>query len=206
MKTPHFIALLLIPVIMAGCYSTSEVDRIPVRMGASGEGKITVAPDEIVLCLGIVKKDQDAEKARAECDKVVGQIKEIVKKRGLDAGAFQTDFIRIKPEYHETNGKTSLDGFVVTKNVVITLHNVDKFDDVFTDAAMAGATHVHKVEFNCTKLDALKEEARNRALADARKKVEWRAEKFGRKVLKVDAITDESSAVANWYVQRGKWG
>ena len=208
MKTLSIIAFLCIPLIFAGCTSTKAGPGTTGRISSAGTGEIKITPDEVVLYLGVAKKAPQVEDARKECDAVINRILAMAdnpEKYGLDKEAFQTDFIKIKREFASREGKLVFDGYVITKNIVITVHNVDRFDDVFTEAVAAGITHIHEVEINATKLADLQEEAKDKALADARRNAEWHAKKLGKKIVKVESISEGKTQVLNWYVQRGQW-
>ncbi len=208
MKTLSIIAFLCIPLIFAGCTTTKAGPGTTGRINSVGTGEVKITPDEVVLYLGVVKKAPQVEDARKECDAVINRILAMAdnpEKYGLDKEAFQTDFIKIKREFVAREGKSVFDGYVITKNIVITVHNTDRFDDVFTEAVAAGITHIHEVEINATKLADLQEEAKDKALADARRNAEWHAKKLGKKIVKIESISEGTTQVLNWYVQRGNW-
>ena len=56
--------------------------------------------------------------------------------------------------------------------MVITLGDVSRFEDLLSDTLLAGANHVHNVEFRTTELRQHRDAARALAIQAAREKAE----------------------------------
>jgi uncharacterized protein YggE len=92
----------------------------------------------------------------------------------------------------------------VRKTIVITLKDVSKFEDVFTGALGAGATHVQGVQFRTTELRKYRDQARALAIQAAREKASALAGELGRKIGEPQSIEENSSGWSSSYSAR--WG
>jgi len=211
MKKGRIIGLIIVLVLSVGIVAFAigiglqRKAHIDNRISSEGIGKIKVAPDEVVVYLGIVKKDKDVTAATGACDEIVAKIMQLADKYNVDKNLFKTDFLKIRQEYIEENHATATDGYVVTKNIVITVRDVEKFDKIFSEAVAAGVTHIHDVQFIVSNLEDVRERAKDAALAEARRKAEWHARQLGKKVTGVETLSEESSRVWSWYDKRAEW-
>lgn len=171
------------------------------RVKAQGSGEQRIAPDEMVLTLGIVKKNRDVLAAQKEIEKIINGIQKIADDCGAKDDAIQTDCITIRPET-APGGETE---YVLTKNLVITLHDVASFDKVYAGAMALGVTNVHNVEFRVSNLDGLKEKAKDMAVEAARHKAEWQAKQLGKRIVRVEVVNEGGAQVLNWYDKRNEW-
>jgi hypothetical protein len=118
--------------------------------------------------------------------------------------AVKTDCINVRQETIKDANGESLE-WVVTKDVVITVHDVDSFDKIFAGAIALGVTVVHNVEFKAANLQEIIENAKNAAIEDARKKAEWQAKQLGKKIIGVQSVTEGSTHIVDWYTERNRW-
>ncbi|MFH1549977.1 MAG: SIMPL domain-containing protein [Planctomycetota bacterium] len=211
MKKGRIIGLIIVLVLSVGFLAFAigigfqRKAYIDNRITSEGIGEVKVAPDEVVVYLGIVKKDRDVTVATGACDEIVAKIMQLADKYNVDKSLFKTDFLKIRQEYIEENHATATDGYVVTKNIVITVKDAEKFDKIFSEAVAAGVTHIHDVQFIVSNLENVRERAKDAALAEARRKAEWHARQLGKKVTGVETLSEESSRVWSWYDKRAEW-
>lgn len=144
----------------------------PVRaqqtINVSGDAEIKVVPDQVVLFLGVEVHAKVLEEARRENDRRVASVRSAVGKLGLRDGDLQTDFIQLGIVYMD-DGVTPR-YYYSRKSMVLVVHKVDDMEQILSTAIDAGATHIHGVEFQTTKLREFRDQARALAVKAATEK------------------------------------
>ena len=165
-------ALLL---VWAGCAGAAEQ-----TINVSGDAEIQVVPDRVVMTLGVEVHSNVLDEARRDNDKRVGSVRAAVRKLGVVEGDVQTDFIQLGMEY-ENDGVTPR-YYYTRKSLVIVLRDIERMEQVLAAAVDAGATHIHNVQFETTKLREFRDRARALAVQAASEKARDMAAAAGLKV------------------------
>jgi uncharacterized protein YggE len=210
-KSVLLVAVLLVGILAFANAPTLRAENRTVPSLAArpitttGDAEIKVAPDEVILVLGVETWDKNIQIAKKQNDDRVKRITALTKDFGIDPKYVQTDQINVEPRYR--NGTyTDVDfvGYFIRKTVVITLKDVSKFEDVFTGALAAGATHVQGVQFRTTELRKYRDQARALAIQAAREKASALAGELGRKIGEPQSIQEISSSW--WSSYSARWG
>ena len=190
------VLLFLFPFSPAKAQSSRSIS-------VSGEAQVNVVPDQVILTLGIETWDKVLKTAKADNDTRVARILAVAKKYDVPAEKVKTDYITIEPRYQ--NGYTQSDfiGFFVRKNIVITLNDISKFEDLLSDSLDAGANFVHGIQFRTTELRKYRDHAREAAIKAAKEKAAALAGAIGLKIGKATAISEDSFG---WWYYGGWWG
>ena len=171
-------------------------------IAVNGEAEVRVAPDEVILSVGVETFDRDLTAAKSANDASVGRAIAAARRASIASEHIQTDYISIAPRYEDHNIERGVVGYVVRKSIVIRLQALEKFEDLLTSALQAGVTHVHAIEFRTTKLREHRDRARGLALAAARDKAALLAREAGRQAGPVQSIGESSYGYASSY---GSW-
>jgi uncharacterized protein YggE len=160
-----FVFMLMFPLIaFAG-----ERDE-PRLVTVNGDAEVKVAPDEVIITLGIETWDEDLSVAKNDNNRIVAKILETAKKKGIEEKHIQTDHISIEPRYRDQWEHRTFIGYFVRKTVVVTLRDVDKFEPLLSSFLDAGANYVHGIQFRTTELRKHRDKARSLAINAAREK------------------------------------
>jgi len=147
----HFPFALLLAACSAGAEQTIQV---------TGDAEIKVAPDQVVLSLGVEVHSKVLDEARRENDKRVRAVRAAVAGLGVEDKEVQTDFIQLGI-VTENDGITAK-YYYTRKSIVVVLRDVGRMEEVLAAAVDAGATHIHGVEFETTKLRQFRDQACSR--------------------------------------------
>ena len=174
----------------------------PRLVTVTGDAEVRVVPDEIILTLGVETWNEDLDVAKSENDEIVKGALAIAQKHGIDPSHVQTEYMSIEPRYKDSYERTGFIGFFVRKTAVVTLRDVDRFEDLLSDMLDGGVTHVHGIQFRTTELRRHRDEARALAVKAAREKAEALATELGQQVGDPHAIREEQSG---WWSGYGAW-
>jgi uncharacterized protein YggE len=178
----------------------------PQSLSVTGDAEIKVVPDQVVMSLGVEVHAKALADARRENDSRVRAVRAAAKRFDIDDKDVQTDFIQLGMAY-QTDGVTP-DYYYTRKSIVFVLHDVTRMEEVLAAAVDAGATHIHGVEFETTKLREYRDKARAMAVQAAKDKARDVAAAAGMKVVGTPlGISDASYGGNSWYGSGwGGWG
>jgi len=172
--------------------------RADETIHVTGDAEIKVAPDQVIISLGVEVHSKVLAEARRENDKRVRAVRAAGAHLGVEEKDIQTDFIQLGMEY-ENDGVTPR-YYYTRKSIVLTLRDVARMEEVIAAAVDAGATHIHGVEFETTKLREHRDRARALAVQAAAEKARDMAAAAGLKVIGGPvSISSASYGSRSWY-------
>lgn len=167
---------------------------VPVErnvISVSGEGKVVGKPDVATIDLGTVTERQTVAAAQQENNKVMDQLIAKLKEAGIESKDIQTTSYNVFPNYDWTNNRQVLRSYSVTQNVHVKIRDLAKIGDIIGMAGTLGANQIGGIAFTVDEPEALKAEAREKAIKDAREKAEALAKATG---IKLDRIVSFSES------------
>lgn len=209
MKKSFFI-LCLLAISLPVAAAAAENQTVPRMIYVNGEAEVKVVPDEVILTVGIETSNKVLSAAKSQNDKAAKEIMAIVIKNQVAQKYIQTDFFTIEPRYdyryseNERRDVLTFTGYFVRKNIVITLKNISKYEDVLSGVLEAGANHVQGIQFRTTELRKYRDQARIMAVKAAKEKAELLAKELGLNVGKAWSVSEDSSGWVSWY--NSNWG
>ncbi|MBN1512061.1 MAG: SIMPL domain-containing protein [Phycisphaerae bacterium] len=200
MKGPTAGAVLVICFLLAPMLASAEEKAEPRLVTVTGTARVEVAPDEVVLTVGVETIDNDVSTAAATNDKRVKDVFSLAHEHGVADPDVQTDRVSLGPEYEyrETDGERRyvLVGYKATQTIAITLRDITKYETLLTGLLKAGVNRVDSVEFRTSEPRKHKDQARIMAVKAAREKAEALAGALGQQVGIPHSIVEEP---VNWW-------
>lgn len=194
MKTTFALAVLL-----SVCPVLAQPAGHPERtISVNGEAEVKVVPDQAIISVGVEVRSQVLVEARREHDKRVRAIRAAVAKLGVADADFQTDFVQLGMQYLEDGITPKY--YYTRKSIGMVVRDIQRLEDVLSAAVDAGATHIHGVELETTKLREFRDQARALAVQAATAKARDMAAAAGMSV--IGGPTHISSAqygARSWY-------
>ena len=136
----------------------------------NGQAEIRVAPNEVLISVGVQTDDLDIARARAANDARVKAIVAAATGAGVAAEHVRTDFLDIQPRYRDEYERRTFLGYFARRSLSITLRDVSRFEALLSAVLTAGANYLHGVEFRTTELRKHRDAARANAITAAREK------------------------------------
>ncbi|MGC9334075.1 MAG: SIMPL domain-containing protein, partial [Anaerolineae bacterium] len=171
----------------------------------SGDAEVRVVPDEVILTLGIETWDKNLDAAKKQNDAILGRVLALTQALDVPPEHVQTDHVSIDPRYRDGYyEQRDFVGYFVRKNVVVTLRDLDRFEDLLSGALEAGVNHVHGIQFRTTELRLHRDEARALAINAAREKAIALAGELDQQVGEPLLIQEEQ--VGWWSSYNAWWG
>jgi len=202
----HFIKIVLLAVfvVTAAVYLVilsrnalkqynyiGKSDQYPYTISISGTGKATAVPDLARLTIGIKTEGSAVFAAQQENASKMNKITEKIKAAGVAAEDMQTANYQINPRYDWIEGKRILRGYDVDQSLTVKIRNLEKIGDILTLASEDGANEVSGISFTIDDPEKLKQEAREKALANAKEKADTLAKIVGVKLGRIVSFTED---------------
>lgn len=181
-------SILILLTLVVTSMNAQENKLVP-QISVSGEGKVKVAPDQVVINLGVQNTGKDAAEVKKMNDDTVDKVVKYIKKFGIPTSDFQTTNVSLYKSYDYEKKKHN---FQASQSLTITLKDISKYDELMMGLVDTGINNISNVEFKSSKLEEHKVTARKQAVLDAKKKAEDFASALNQKVGKAILITDNS--------------
>lgn len=162
--------------------TTQKTDAFNV----TGTGKASVSADQATLRLGVTAQAPTAESVREEMNQSINKVTAGIKALGVPDTDIKTENFNINPNYDYTpDGKQNIIGYNGNVNLVVKVKQTELANKVIDTATANGANQVGGVSFDTVDQTAAEEEARTKAIADAKMKAEKAAQAAGFKLGKI---------------------
>ena len=148
----------------------------------TGDAQVNVVPDQVLISLGIETWDKDMGLAKSKNDQIMKKILGVASSKRINSKDIQTDFMSIEPRYQYEYERQEFLGYFVRQSIVITLSDIDMFEDVLSKFIQVGSVHLHGVQFRTSELKKYREEARLIAITAAKEKAMLMAEKLDQRL------------------------
>lgn len=158
-----------------------------------GEGKVSAVPTLAQLSFGLMTEGTDVAKLQQENTQKVNTMVAAVKQLGVADKDIQTSQYSIQPRYDYRDGTTRLVGYTVSQQVNVKMRDLSKIGEAFTRIAQMGGNQVQGPTFTIDEPSALKQDARIKALEDARKKAEALSDVLGVKIGRVVTFSESGN-------------
>jgi uncharacterized protein len=152
----------------------------PAAISVTGEASISVPPDMAVLDAGVASDGKTAREASEANNTAMAKALTALKTAGIDDKDVQTSRLSLQPQYAPNRtGPSAITGYRASNRVTVKLRDVGKVASVIDMLVGAGANDIGNVNFMVSKASELLDQAREKALADARRKAEIYARAAG---------------------------
>ena len=191
-RAAAFAALALIAL------PASAQNSPPPAISVSGEANVSVAPDLAQVDGGVTSEAKTAREASEANNAAMGKVLLALKGAGIEEKDYQTSRLSLQPLY-ATSSKVSetqrgIVSFRASNRVTIKVRDVGKIANVIDTMVTAGANEIGGINFVVTQASKALDEARTKAIADARRKAEIYAKAAGVTLGEPISISEEGAA------------
>jgi len=199
------LVLVLAMVGLAGCRAGSttvgkidlgaiDLNSQQVGIWVNGEGKVTVTPDIATLNLGISAQAASVAEAQSQAAEAMNRVMTALADNGVAKKDIQTQRFSIDQitRWDEEKQQEVVIGYRVTNMVTAKIREIDKTGSIIDAVAAAGGdfTRINGIGFSVDDPSPYYEQARQKAMADARAKAEQLASLSGVKLGKPTYISE----------------
>ena len=173
------------------------------RIYVTGSATVTTTPDIAITQLGVQTYNTEVEPAVDENNQKAEAIIAALRAQGVEDRDMKTSYFSIYPQrdYSNNGDPNKIIGYQVNNSISVTLRDLDAIGRTLQVAITAGANTISGLSFTLDDPEPLRDEARTKAIEDARRRAESMAEAAGIELGKVISVSETSSG---YYVARAE--
>jgi len=155
-----------------------------------GQGRVYYSPDLATINLGVqIDKAPKAEEALNQLNTKIKNIVAAIKMQGIAPEDIVTQNYSLYPQYDYKDNVSIVSGYNANQQISVKVrdlkNNPEKINKILVEASKAGVNQVLGINFDVSNLEELKQEAKLKAIADAKSKAEKLANAVGVKLGKI---------------------
>jgi uncharacterized protein len=188
---------MLLAVAIAGTLAAAPAlgQGIPPPMiSVTGEATVSVPPDLAEVDGGVSSEAKTAREASEANNAAMAKVLAALKGAGIDAKDIQTSRLSLQPQSAPNRtGPSAVVGYRASNRVTLRVRDVTRVANVIDTLVGAGANEIGGINFMVSQASKLLDEAREQAVADARRKAEIYAKAAGVTLGAPLSISEEGS-------------
>lgn len=152
----------------------------PSVISVTGEATVSVPPDQAQIDGGVTSEAKTAREASDANNTAMGKVLLALKGAGIEEKDVQTSRLSLQPQSAPNRpGPSAIVSYRASNRVTVRLRDVTKVANVIDTLVGAGANEIGGINFVVSQASKLLDEAREQAIADARRKAEIYAKAAG---------------------------
>lgn len=165
-RSPLLLSALFVPVFLVACQPGPDAE--PHSVTVSGEGEISVAPEIATVRMAVEARAPDLAAAQQQAAEVVDTVLKLTEELGIKGEDVQTTQLHVQPEFDWNEGRQTLRGYLVQRNVRVELEDLAKLGPLLERAMRAGVNNIGAPELSVKDPRKLHREVLALAAADAK--------------------------------------
>lgn len=158
----------------------ADAEASTPSISVSGTGTINAVPDMATINTGVVSQGETAREALDQNNEAMTALIATLQSAGLENRDIQTSDFSVRPNYAYSNRSDSdgysqpprIEGYEVSNTVSIRVRDLEELGGILDQVVTAGSNTINGISFSVENSEVLLEEARIRAVNDARAKAE----------------------------------
>src|SRR4051794_14716558 len=175
----HSFALVISATLLG---APALAQPIPPAISVTGEATVSVPPDQAQIDGGVTSEAKTAREASETNNAAMGKVLLALKGAGVEEKDYQTSRLSLQPQYPPNPnraGPAVISGYRASNRVTIKLRDVTKVASMIDVLVAAGANEIGGIHFMVSQASKVLDEAREQAIADARRKAQIYAKAAG---------------------------
>jgi uncharacterized protein YggE len=187
-----------VPSTVTNQYAAPEAVR---TLNVSGVGIVYLTPDIAYITIGVNTQRENASEAVNANQEQTTAVIQAIKDAGVADKDIRTNNFSIwsNPQYDEFGQLSGAVNYVVDNTVNVTVRDIDKLGDLLDAAITAGANSIYSIQFDVEDKTAAQQEARTKAVEDAKAEATGLAETSGVTLDVIQNISYYESGGAYYY-------
>jgi uncharacterized protein len=170
------LAVVLLLPMMAHVASPARAQQAQPQirtMSIDGVGEVRARPDMATILVGVVQQGGTAGEALNANSQAMNQVLATLRSMKIAETDIQTSNFQIAPRYDygpNNQGPPKITGYEVSNQVAVVVRDLAKLGGLLDDIVRVGSNQISSVAFSFANPEQYEDEARVRAVADARHK------------------------------------
>lgn len=165
---------------------------VPATITVTGEGSVEGAPDMAVLSLGVTTEGDTAAEAMAANTAALTAVLERLKAAGIAERDVQTANLSLNPNWtgYDSGATPRIASYSANNQVMVRIRDLPKLGEVLDAAVRDGANTLNGLTFGLSNPRPAMDEARAKAVGDAKARATLLVEAAGAKLGRIVSISE----------------
>ena len=202
-RTP-WIAVLMVASMLASA-SVATAAEAPLRLvSVTGSGEVKAQPDMAYVTLGVEARRPTLAEARAEVNATVERLLALTRELKIEPKFVDSTRLQVQPDYRwdEKSSSQVLLGYVVSRQVDVELHDLDRLGTLLEKSVSAGVNQVGGARLDSSRRKELERAALTQAVDDARLNADALARAAGARLGPVQSLSTTGTMPVPMYAER----
>ncbi|MEA3067488.1 MAG: uncharacterized protein QOK41_895 [Sphingomonadales bacterium] len=192
------VALTAALIVSVLSISPASAQTAPARtLNIAGNAEVHAVPDAALVSTGVVSESETAAAALKANSAALAKVIDAIRASGVEPKDLQTSGLSLEPRYYRPDKPSATDrpriiGYTAANEVTLRVRDLGKLGDLLDKVTVAGANRIDGIGFIVSNQESLLDEARRKAVADAKDKADLYARAAGFTLGKVMSLTEES--------------
>jgi uncharacterized protein YggE len=166
-------------------------------LSIAGNAETHAVPDAALVSAGVVSEGDTAAAALKANSAALAKVVDAIRSSGIEGKDLQTSGLALQARYYRPEKPSPTDrprivGYTAANQVALRVRDLAKLGDLLDKVTVAGANRIDGIEFIVSNQEALLDEARRKAVADAKDKADLYAQAGGFALGKVMSLAEEN--------------
>jgi uncharacterized protein len=190
------VALTAALIVSVLSISPASAQTAPARtLNIAGNAEVHAVPDAALVSTGVVSESETAAAALKANSAALAKVFDAMRASGVEPKDLQTSGLSLEPRYYRPDKPSATDrpriiGYTAANEVTLRVRDLGKLGDLLDK--VTGANRIDGIGFIVSNQESLLDEARRKAVADAKDKADLYARAAGFTLGKVMSLTEES--------------
>ena len=171
---------------------TAQTQKTEPLVNVTGKGVVKVTPDQVDIKVRVESEGKDAVAVKNENDASINAVIKFLRSQGLKSEDVQTEYINLNKNY-DYNSKTY--SYKANQSLTVRLKDITQYEAILSGLLNSGINRIDGVQFKSSKATSLREDARVKAILDAKKRAETYATAIGQSIGKAVQISEASASM-----------
>lgn len=191
----RFLATLAVSLLLSASVSRAQ-DQMR-HVAVEGIGRVSAVPDMGLVHFGVQREARDARAAMLAASEAMDGILARITEAGIAPEDVQTTRIGIDPRWqHDQNGGSPrITGYVASNSLQVTVRDLDRVGPLLDAVVDEGVNVMGGLSFSIANPERLEDEARRKAVEDARRKADILAGAAGAELGGVISIAEGTQQI-----------
>ena len=153
----------------------------------SGEGIVQVIPDKATVTVQVEHSGPDARSVQRQTDNTISEVLNYLKRSGVDKKDVKTQYLRLNKNY---DYKSKTYSYVANQTLEILIRNLDDYSKLMNGLLDTGINRIQGIVFDASNRKELEQQARVKAIQNAKDKANLYASTLGQQIGKAVHISE----------------
>lgn len=204
-----FFSLWSVESIVNSKLKSREIKNIKAEktLSVNAEGKVVATPDLATINFSVMTEAKTAKEAQSQNTDKMNNVVEYLKSVGIDKKDIKTTSYYLSPKYNYPDGRSILVGYILTNSINIKVRDFDILGDLMAKSVDLGINQIGDAQFSIENPDALKAQAGELAIKNAKEKARTLSMQAGVRLGKIITFSEnESSPIYPYYMKTAEMG